>query len=113
MSKLDAENSLLAKPRGSEALACFADDARLSESFGPIAREVEETIELYFSDLAAASDTYSGELFDDETHASFYLASREVISQGLRSQLEFLRDNAPRAFALLVGRSAELANRKE
>lgn len=69
-------------------------------------REVEENVELYFSDLAAASDTYSGELFDDDTHASFYVASREVISQGLRSQLEFLRDNAPQAFAILVRRAS-------
>lgn len=76
-----------------------------------MAREVEENIELYFSDLASASDTCSGEFFDDDTHASFYIASREVISQGLRAQLEFLRDNAPQAFAILV-RRASLASEK-
>ncbi|EDY82845.1 hypothetical protein VDG1235_2468 [Verrucomicrobiia bacterium DG1235] len=70
--------------------------------FAPMAREVEENVEMYFDDLAAASETIAGECFDDETHSNFYLASKEVISQGLRVQLEFLRDNAPGAFALLL-----------
>ncbi len=65
-------------------------------------REVEENIELYFSDLAAVSDSISGECFDDDTHDNFYVASREVISQGLDCQLKFLRDNAPHAFAILL-----------
>lgn len=106
MSSQDPNNPLAADPRSGEAFVSSADEDSLYRSFGPIAREVEENIELYFSELAAAADTYSGELFDDETHASFYVASREVISQGLRTQLEFLRDNAPQAFSLLVGRSS-------
>lgn len=90
-------------PAGDAALSSV-DDESLFASFAPIAREVEENVELYFSDLAAASDTCTGEMFDEETHSSFYLASKEVISQGLRTQLEFLRDNAPQAFARLLRR---------
>ncbi len=65
-------------------------------------REVEENVELYFSDLAAVTDSIAGDCFDEDTHANFYTASREVISQGLKAQLEFLRDNAPHAFAILL-----------
>lgn len=67
-------------------------------------REIEESVELYFADLAVASETYSGDLFDDETHDNFYVASREVISQGTESQLAFLRDNAPFAYKKLTQR---------
>ncbi|MDQ8180991.1 hypothetical protein [Pelagicoccus sp. SDUM812005] len=77
-------------------------EERLLQAFAPLVREVEENIELYFSDLASASETISGECFDDDTHASFYVASREVIAQGLAIQLEFLRDNAPHAFSILL-----------
>lgn len=107
MSYEDPTHSLSADPQPSETFIHSADDVSLAQTFGPLTREIEENIELYFSELASAADTYSGELYDDETHASFYVASREVISQGLRNQLGFLRDNAPQAFALLVSRSLE------
>jgi hypothetical protein len=91
---------IASSPAGDET--DFDDEESFVKAFVPMAREVEENVELYFSDLASVSDSISGECFDDETHANFYVASREVISQGLKSQLEFLRDNAPRAFALLL-----------
>jgi len=71
------------------------EDANLEGIFRSFALQLEESVELYFMNLASASETYSGELFDDDTHDSFYLAAREVNRQGTRIQLEFLKDNAP------------------
>lgn len=101
----DPNTPFSAKSPSAEAALSSLDDESLLALFTPLTREVEENVELYFSELAAASDTYTGELFDDDTHSSFYLASKEVISQGLRTQLDFLRDNAPKAFAILVRRT--------
>lgn len=60
--------------------------------------KLENEIEDYFSKLAILSDTAQDEIYDDDTHDSFYTAAVEVISQGIRSQLEFLRDNAPGSY---------------
>ncbi|MDQ8186224.1 hypothetical protein [Pelagicoccus sp. SDUM812002] len=102
MRQLDPKTSHLRARSLEPPLTSPPDEMSLLEAFGPLVREVEENIEMYFSDLASASDTISGECFDDDTHASFYVASREVISQGLKTQLEFLKDNAPHAFSILI-----------
>lgn len=78
------------------------DNDKLAAVFRRFERQVEESVELYFMDLASATDTYSGDLFNDETHESFYLAARAVNDQGLRTQLDFLRDNAPSVYRKLL-----------
>lgn len=106
MKQIDSQFRLQdVRTGGSEEGASLRDEDRLVAVFLPLAREVEENVELYFADLAAASETIAGECFNDETHSNFYVASKEVISQGLGVQLAFLRDNAPNAFALLLRRA--------
>lgn len=105
MCQPNYQYSFLGKPSRDNASSVLADDGHMLRAFAPIARKVEENIELYFLDLAAATENHAGDLFNDETHANFYVAAREVISQGLSCQLEFLRDNAPQAFALLLRES--------
>ena len=70
-------------------------DESVDSIFQIFGRQIEESVELFFMDLASASETCSGDYFNDDTHDSFYLASREVNRQGIRVQLEFLKDNAP------------------
>lgn len=81
------------------------EDENLAAIFRSFGRAIEESVELYFMDLASASETYSGGNFDDETHDSFYLAAREVNSLGLRVQLEFLKDNAPSVYSKFLDRA--------
>lgn len=83
--------------------ASTSEDENLEGIFRSLSRDVEESVELYFMDLASASETYSGDFFNDDTHESFYCAAREVNSLGVRSQLEFLRDNAPSDYRRMLG----------
>jgi len=80
-------------------------DGNLAAIFRSYDREIEESVELFFMDLASASETYSGDFFNEDTHDSFYLAAREVNSQGLRIQLGFLKDNAPSVYEKLLGKA--------
>ncbi|MBK1878709.1 hypothetical protein [Pelagicoccus mobilis] len=79
--------------------ASTSEDENLTAIFRSFERQVEESVEFFFMDLASASETCSGDFFNDDTHDSFYLAAREVNSLGLRIQLEFLRDNAPSIYS--------------
>lgn len=80
-------------------------DESLCAVFASMSREVEESVELFFMDLASASETCSGDFFNEDTHDSFYLAAREVNAQGIRVQLEFLRDNAPSVYGKLLDKA--------
>lgn len=75
--------------------ASTSEDENLEAIFCSLERQVEECVELFFMDLASASETCSGDYFNEDTHDSFYWAAREVNGLGTRTQLEFLRDNAP------------------